>query len=221
MNIIAQRDTFYPIITCYAGTSPSVSKSVFAVHTDGVRTNGLQIKSDSPSNIVTKFEIDANGDITECRDITCREITATETVQCEDFEIRNVAIGDNVMVFRIFDVTGENVFSISNEGRIRTKWTEQKDILNAFGDDSLFIGSARYGYKRVSHEPTVEVLKQNYIPKYLSDLGVTLSNYSNYTSFDINNLTVKRWVKLAENFDGEDHYPSEVFPGAKIGRAHV
>ena len=188
----------------------SDSEVTFALHQDGVHTVGLNIGTGPQFD---KCTVDENGDI-GCRDIICRDITCTDKVEAEDIEIHNTSTNPGTLAFRILNHEDTRVFSVSNDGQIRSKFQEQNDILNAFEDNSVFIGSARYGYKRTTHEATVKVLKQNHIPKYLADLGLTTGNLSNYTTFGIDNLTVKRWVKVAENFTGDDHYPNLVFPGA-------
>ena len=223
LNIRTIRTDDTDVLTCDIDSGVGSNHvKVFGVRRDGLHTSGIRVRDDEGDS--AQFIVTAVGDITKCRDINsrdieCRDITCSDKVECEDLEILNTGSGDDVMAFRIFRDADDpslkkKVFSITNSGQIRSTFSEQNDLLNAFEDGSVFIGSARYGYKRVSHEPTVEVLKQNYIPKYLTDLGVTLSNYSNYTSFDIDNLTVKRWVKLAEEFTGDDHHPSQVFPAA-------
>jgi len=190
LNIMTVRTDDTPVLVCDIDNgSSSQHKRIFEVIRDGVHTSGIQVRGDVGDP--AKFIITEDGDITKCRDITvtrdieCRDITCSDKVECEDLEILNTGSGDDVMAFRIFrDADNpslkKKVFSITNSGQIRSTFSEQNDLLNAFEDGSVFIGSARHGYKRVSHEPTVEVLKQNYIPKYLTDLGVTLSNYSNY-----------------------------------------
>jgi len=195
-------------------TEPSdpASAVLFSVDIESTYCENLTVGPNTGPNTYD-FRVDSDGNITESKNIDCINLSAENKIECEDLEIHNTSyVG--VAALRIFDEFGTRVFSVSNEGKITSKYNEDHDINNAFGDGSIFVGSAKFGYKRSHHRPSIKRLIQNHIPKYLADLGITLTNLSNHTSFDIDQLTVKRWLKVAKNVTGDDKTTEDVFPNS-------
>ena len=78
------------------------------------------------------------------------------------------------------------------------------------GDSSVYIGSGRFSYDRSSHKITLHRLKQNHIPTYLQQQGVTTQDITG----QLNDMTIIDWINFARDHLNTSVTASELFPVA-------
>ena len=132
--------------------------------------------------------------------------TETMSVQRWISLARSLASDPDLHVRDVFPIANSTDWQLMGGGGLGTS----DQIL---GDDSLYIGSARYSYQRNNQEVRLKRLIPGHVPKYLGDQGYDSSDLpANHT---IDEMSVSRWVKSARKYTGNGNLTvRDVFPSS-------
>jgi len=122
--------------------------------------------------------------------------------------------GDKAMIKCVND--GDIVFEVRADGTVlfnhHTKIGEAQD--GVFGDDSVYIGSARLSYTRDTHLMLLHKLKHQ-IPTYLQQQGFALADMP--AGYNTDDMSVHDWTVSARLFLSDNAIKaSTVFPPANV-----
>ena len=89
----------------------------------------------------------------------------------------------------------------------------EEEIEDGMGDESRYIGSLKYSFKRSAREPKLRILKQNHIPIYLANLDPPYTNADLPAGKSRDDLTIAKWRKEARQFTNNPSLKfKDVFP---------
>ena len=142
-------------------------------------------------------------------------------IVCRQLEIQAALAGDDQPLLVGKNNAGDETFTLYSDGHMtfRHQFQALAGIPAAVhssviaGDNSVYIGSARYSYDRVNHEVALSTLKQGHIPVYLQGRGFTANDLP--AAHAESDMSVRKWlVHAREHFDEQELDVTDVFPTA-------
>ena len=128
---------------------------------------------------------------------------------------------------------GTGVFGITQDGRILSGQinTMESDVVElqtnvaaiisneegVFGDSSVWIGSCKISFQRNSYELRIRYLKDDVIPKYLTDLTPSYTTADLPVGRTVATMNFIRWIQSARQFTGNTALSvTDIFPAANL-----